>query len=84
MGTVTEGKTCDPMMLKCSPVPGPNKPVTWWEVCPESDTCTTALATLDDLITCVDTSADTIVNEILCLQFRRNAGADWPCPTDVP
>ena len=40
--------------------------------------------TLDDLTACVDTSADTIVNELLCLQFRRNAGADWPCPTDVP
>jgi hypothetical protein len=63
---------------------GPNKPITWWEPCPECDTCTGSLATIDDLISCVDTSADTIVNELICFQFPRNNHADWPCPTDVP
>jgi len=41
-------------------------------------------APIDDLISCVDTSADTIVNELICFQFPRNNHADWPCPTDVP
>jgi hypothetical protein len=82
--TVQEGKTCNGITLNCDPVSGPNKPITWWETCPESDTCTGTLATIDDLTTCVDTSADTIVNELLCLQFPRNTHADWPCPTDMP
>ena len=81
---VMENKTCNAGTLNCDSVMGPNKPITWWETCPESDTCTETLATIDDLITCVDTSADTIVNEILCFQFPRNTHADWPCPADVP
>ena len=81
---IMENKTCNAMTLNCDSVMGPNKPITWWETCPEGDTCTATLATLDDLITCVDTSADTIANELLCFQFPRNTHLDWPCPTDVP
>ncbi len=78
MGTVQEDKTCN--AGSCDSVMG-NKQVTWWGYCPESDTCPgTALASLDDLIACVDTSADAIIDELMCLQFRGNAGADWPCP----
>lgn len=78
MGTVQEDKTCD--MGSCAPVQG-NKQITWWSFCPESDTCPgTALSTLDDLIGCVDTTADAVTDELMCLQFRGNAGADWPCP----
>ena len=84
MGTVMEGKTCNAITLNCNNVGGPNKPITWWETCPESDTCTGTLATIDDLISCVDTSADTMVNELICFQIPRNSHADWPCPTDMP
>jgi hypothetical protein len=77
-GTVQEGKTCS--MGTCASVMG-NQEVTWWGFCPESDTCPgTALSTLTDLIGCVDTTADAISDELLCLQLRGNAGADWPCP----
>jgi hypothetical protein len=77
-GTVQEGKTCN--MGTCASVMG-NQTVTWWGFCPESDTCPgTALSTLADLIACVDTTADAIGNELLCLQLRGNGGADWPCP----
>ena len=77
-GDVQEDKTCD--MGSCAPVQG-NKKITWWEFCPESDTCPgTPLSTLDDLISCVDTSANAIGDELLCLQFRGNGGTDWPCP----
>jgi hypothetical protein len=80
MGEVQEDKTCG-MGGTCDPVMG-NKKITWWTNCPESDTCPgTPLSTLDDLIGCVDTSADAISDELLCLQFRGNAGADWPCPS---
>jgi hypothetical protein len=78
-GNVQEGKTCN--AGNCDPSPG-NKKITWWGVCPESD-CTGTLTTLDDLTACVDTSADAVVDELLCLQFPRNGGADWPCPVDT-
>jgi hypothetical protein len=77
-GTVQEDKTCN--AGSCDSVMG-NKKLTWWAFCPESNSCPgTALSTLDDLIDCVDASADTISDELLCLQFRGNGGADWPCP----
>jgi len=83
-GTVQEGKTCGGS-LTCDPVMGPNKPITWWEYCPESDTCPgTALANLSDLIDCVDSAAVAIADELMCFQFRGNGGADWPCPIDTP
>ncbi len=78
-GQVQEGKVCGGGN-NCDPVPG-NQRITWWDNCPESATCPgTALATLDDLIDCVDTSADAIVDELLCFQFRGGGGTDWPCP----
>jgi hypothetical protein len=77
-GQVQEDKTCD--MGTCAPEMG-NKEITWWAFCPESDTCPgPALSTRDDLIACVDASADAIDDELLCLQFRGNGGTDWPCP----
>jgi hypothetical protein len=77
-GVVKEDKICS--MGTCAPVMG-NKEVTWWASCPESDMCPgTALSTLNDLIDCVDVSANAIGDELLCLQFRRNGGSDWPCP----
>jgi hypothetical protein len=77
MGTVQEDKTCS--AGTCASVMG-NKQITWWTSCPESETCTDALSTLDDVIGCVDTTADAVSDELMCLQFRGNAGADWPCP----
>src|SRR5262245_1944616 len=74
-GSVQNNKTCA-MDLTCYPLPGMQK-ITWWSNCPESDTCPgTSVTTLDNLIDCVDTSADTIVGELLCLQFPSG----WPCP----
>lgn len=77
-GQVQEGKICD--MGNCTPQGAPHA-ITWWQNCPESDTCPgTALATLDDLIACVDTSADAITDELLTLQFP----ASYPSPTELP
>lgn len=73
---VQEGKVCGPGN-NCDPAPS-NQKITWWGFCPESNTCPgTALSTLDDLISCVDTAADAIVDELICFQFRTG----WPCPT---
>ncbi len=81
---VQEGKTCNTGNNTCDPVGG-NKKVTWWDNCPESNTCPGApVTTLQELIDCVDASADTIVDELLCLQLRGNGGADWPCPPGSP
>ncbi len=78
-GTVQEGKTCN--AGACDAAMGNNHDITWWGFCPESDTCPgTALSSIDDLIGCVDTTADAILDELLCLQLRGNGGTDWPCP----
>jgi hypothetical protein len=70
--TVQLGKTCD-VDLNCTPGP---KTITWWNNCPESDTCPgAAVTTMDQLISCVDTTADAIVDELLCLQVPG-----YPCP----
>ena len=69
-----ENKTC--VAGSCQSQMG-NQDITWWGVCPETGT---ALSSRDDLIHCVDDTADAIVDELLCLQFRGNGGADWPCP----
>jgi hypothetical protein len=74
-GTVQEDKTCD--LGSCAPVGGGGKKITWWSACPE--TCD-PLATLQDLIDCVDGSADEMIDRLMCYQFRGNGGADWPCP----
>ncbi len=75
-GTVQENKTCT--AGSCSPITGGGV-ITWWENCPEATSCPgTAVATMNDLIDCLDASADTVVDELLCLQFRSG----WPCPTE--
>ncbi|MBI3769733.1 MAG: hypothetical protein HY271_14765 [Deltaproteobacteria bacterium] len=80
--TVQEGKSCDGGTLKC--VPGPHT-ITWWDNCPENDTCPgTTLTTLDDLIACVDTSADAIVDELLALQFPTSYPAATASPDATP
>lgn len=77
-GTVQEGKTCT--AGSCSGG-GPNQQITWWSNCPESDTCPgPTLTSRADLVACVDSSADRIVDELLCLQFPNT----WTCTTDVP
>ena len=83
-GTVQEGKMCNGISLNCDPVGGPGQPFTWWENCPESTTCPgSALTDVQGVTDCVDATADSIVDELLCLQFPRNGGADWPCPVDT-
>jgi hypothetical protein len=60
----------------CDPIPGQQQ-LTWWSSCPASDACPgTSVTTLDNLIDCVDTTADAIIQELLCLQFPSG----WPCP----
>jgi hypothetical protein len=86
-GTVSEGTACNNGNGHCTGG-GANKVITWWGVCPESD-CTGTVTSLSDLIACVGNnggtgSADQIVDELLCLQFPGNGGADWPCPADLP
>jgi hypothetical protein len=78
-GDPQEDKVCN--AGSCDPVMG-NKKLTWWDTCPEDDTatCTTTLATQDDMISCIQATANTIVDELTCLQFPRNGGADYPCP----
>ncbi len=84
-GTVQEGKTCDLGTNTCTNAGVPHA-VTWWENCPESDTCPgTALSTIDDLIDCVDSTADQISDELLCLQFPgHSCPAPDPNPTPTP
>src|SRR5262249_20901333 len=66
--SVQEGKFCD-VGNTCSPVTGGGQ-ITWWENCPESGTCPGAAVTsINDLIACVDASADAIVDELLCEQL---------------
>lgn len=77
MGDVQEGKTCDAGTLTCDPVGGGGQVMTFWESCPKAASCPSMpLANIDDLITCVDSSADAIVDELLCMQFPTG----WPCP----
>jgi hypothetical protein len=69
--TVQLGKTCG-VALTCEP----SKTLTWWNNCPESGSCPgAAVTTMDELISCVDTTADAIVDELLCFQFPGT-----PCP----
>jgi hypothetical protein len=73
--SVQEGRACNMGTGNCDPGP---KEITWWEHCPESNTCPgPTLGTIGDLIDCVMASADTIVDELLCLQFPG-----YPCPPD--
>lgn len=81
-GQVQEGKTCG-MGNTCDPSPG-NQVITWWNVCPRNNACAgPGLSSLNDLVECVDDTADEIVSELLCFQFPRNAHADWPCPASA-
>jgi hypothetical protein len=70
-GDVQEGKEC--ISGTCDPTPGQQE-VTWWENCP-NETCGGApLASLDDLIACVDSVADDTVHDLLCQQFPPGGG----------
>ncbi len=72
---VQEGKTCNAGTLKCIPAP---KTITWWNNCPESDGCPGAPVTsINELIACVDSSANAIVEDLLCIQFPG-----YPCPVE--
>ena len=66
--SVQESKVCDPNGLTCGPTPGAQS-ITWWESGPDQACGSFPLATMDDLITCVDEAADATVDDLLCLQF---------------
>ena len=71
-----ENKTCT--AGSCAPVGGGGN-ITWWENCPEAGSCPGAtVGTINELIDCVDASADAVVDEVLCLQFPTG----WPCPAE--
>jgi len=77
MGTVQENKDC--VAGSCSPAGGGGN-ITWWENCPEAGSCPgAAVGTMDQLIDCVDASADTVVDQLLCMQFPTG----WPCPAEA-
>jgi hypothetical protein len=71
---VQEGKVCD--MGSCSPTPG-SQTITWWENCPNASCGSSPLATLTDLIACVDSSADSTIDDLLCQQFASG----WCSPS---
>ena len=77
-GEVRNGQICD--AGNCDPVGGGNQKITWWSTCPRNDVCDGTLDTLDELITCVDETADEIAHELLCIQFPTGWG---PCPADA-
>ena len=78
-GVVKEGKICN--AGTCDPVGGPNQAITWWESCPSNQPCPgPTLGDMDGVIGCVDSIADGLVGNLLCLQFP-NASA---CPTATP
>jgi len=82
--SIQEDKVCG-VGLTCENPPGNAKQITWWGFCPESETCPgTPLATLDDLIACVDSSADAILDEVLCLQFPNSYPCASPSPDATP
>jgi hypothetical protein len=76
-GTVIEGKTCT--AGSCTPVGGGNQSITWWSSCPIG-ACTGTLDTRDELIACVDNSAEDAAAELLCIQFASG----WTCPSGSP
>jgi hypothetical protein len=77
-GTVQNGKTCN--AGTCDPVTGGNQKITWWSTCPRNDSCDGTLDTLEELIDCVDETAEEIADELLCIQFATGWG---PCPGDA-
>ncbi len=78
LGQVQEGKICD-IDDTCGNPPGNVKGITWWESCPEGGA---GLTDLEELKDCVETSADTIIDELLCWTFPGGGGSDWPCPAE--
>ena len=66
---VVEGKQC--VSGSCSPLPGPDKKITWWGSCPDDATCSTSVTTLDDLTSCTFATADGIVDGMVCMQVRQ-------------
>ncbi len=83
-GTVKEGKTCN--AGTCAPVGGPNQTLTWWESCPNNEPCPgPTLGDMNGVIGCVDSIADGLVGNLLCLQFpNANACATPAVPTPTP
>jgi hypothetical protein len=73
-GTVVENKTC--VSGSCNSGMGGNQKITWWSTCPRNNTCDGTLDTLDELITCVDDTAEEISAQLLCIQFASG----WSCP----
>jgi hypothetical protein len=66
-GTVQENHVCG-VSNDCDPTPG-MQPITWWENCPTTTCGGQPLTDLDGLSGCVDSSADEIVDDLLCMQF---------------
>jgi len=82
---VQEGKTCGVSNTCENTNPG-GQVITWWEHCPLDDTpCPGATPTTqNDLIDCVDRTADSIVTNHLCLQFPNGGACATATPTPTP
>jgi hypothetical protein len=78
-GTVMEGKECDGTNHCASLMSGGQK-LTWWSTCPNESTCTGALVTQDEMLTCIENIADERAQALLCIQFP----AGWDCPVESP
>jgi hypothetical protein len=82
-GTVQEGKFCN--VNTCDNIPGPGKPFTWWESCPTNEPCPgPTMSGINDVIDCVDSTADHLVDGLLCLQFPNGAACPTPVATPTP
>jgi hypothetical protein len=82
-GTVQENKFCNVDM--CDNTPGPNKPFTWWEQCPTNEPCPAPTMTdIGGVIDCVDSTADKLIDGLLCLQFPNGAACPTPVLTPTP
>ncbi|MFN8544270.1 MAG: hypothetical protein U0807_08685 [Candidatus Binatia bacterium] len=70
---VVEGSLCDAHAGRCRSA---EEHVTWWSACPVADACPgPAIPTRREMIDCIETAADRVADELLCLV----APASW-CP----
>ncbi len=78
-GTVMENKFCDGTN-HCASLMGGGQKLTWWSTCPNQSTCTGALTTRDDMLSCIESVADERTQALLCIQFPSG----WDCPVESP
>src|SRR5262249_14279898 len=82
-GQVMEDKTCG-VSNTCDPLPGTH-PIEWWQTCGAffSGVCDAgaSVSTVPEIESCINRQAGLTIDRLMCLEFRANGGADWPCPS---